>query len=239
MGAGLCVPVWALFMLIGTCTWSFYKLTGEKLPAHITKADQVFPFFLATHLPVGMAGLFMASLVGAAMSGLASDLNALAVVGVEDFYRAIRKNSTDRERLKMAKVIVAVCGILCVAVAIGLARTSGSALSLWFTVSAIASGGLAGLFLLAFLCTRAHRRGAQVGIVVSVLVILWAAATTGARPFVNLGRFNYTWNDQLIGMVGHVALFVSGYLASRLIPAREPTQGHTLRTWLKSRKPAS
>jgi len=40
-------------------------------------------------------------------------------------------------------------------------------------------------------------------------------------------------------MVGHVALFVSGYLASRLIPAREPAEGHTLWTWLKSRKPAS
>ena len=85
----LCVPVWALFMLIGTCTWSFFKLTGEKLPAYITKADQVFPYFLTMHLPVGMAGLFMASLMGAAMSGLASDLNCLAVVGVEDFYRAL------------------------------------------------------------------------------------------------------------------------------------------------------
>ena len=89
LGAVLCVPVWTLFMLIGTCTWSFFKLTGEKLPAYITKADQVFPYFLTMHLPVGMAGLFMASLMGAAMSGLASDLNCLAVVGVEDFYRAL------------------------------------------------------------------------------------------------------------------------------------------------------
>ena len=61
MGALLCVPVWTLFMLIGTCTWSYFKLTGEKLPAYITKADQVFPYFLSSHLPVGMAGLFMAS----------------------------------------------------------------------------------------------------------------------------------------------------------------------------------
>ncbi len=53
LGAGLCVPVWALFMLIGTCTWSFYKLTGETLPKYIVKADQVFPYFLTVHLPVG------------------------------------------------------------------------------------------------------------------------------------------------------------------------------------------
>ena len=55
LGAMLCVPVWTLFMLIGTCTWSFFKLTGEKLPAYITKADQVFPYFLTMHMPVGMA----------------------------------------------------------------------------------------------------------------------------------------------------------------------------------------
>jgi SSS family solute:Na+ symporter len=64
LGAFLCVPAWALFMMIGTCTWTFYRLTGEKLPAYITKADQVFPHFLSTHLPVGMAGLILASLVG-------------------------------------------------------------------------------------------------------------------------------------------------------------------------------
>ena len=25
LGAFLCVPAWALFMLIGTCTWTFYR----------------------------------------------------------------------------------------------------------------------------------------------------------------------------------------------------------------------
>ncbi len=140
LGACLCLPVWALFMLIGTCTWSFFQLTGEKLPGYITKADQVFPYFLAVHLPVGMAGLFMASLMGAAMSGLASDLNCLAVVGVEDFYRALRPEADDRRRLRVAKMITAVCGGLCIVIAVVLAHSKGSALSMWFSISAIASG---------------------------------------------------------------------------------------------------
>ena len=29
---------------------------GEKLPAYITKGDQVFPYFLSTHLPPGIVG---------------------------------------------------------------------------------------------------------------------------------------------------------------------------------------
>jgi len=29
---------------------SFYRLTGETFPAHISKADQIFPWFLSTHI---------------------------------------------------------------------------------------------------------------------------------------------------------------------------------------------
>ena len=58
-----------------------------------------------------------------------------------------------------------------------LAHTKGSALSMWFTVSAVASGGLAGLFLLAFLSSRASRRGVYAGIVASLIFTLWASFT--------------------------------------------------------------
>ncbi len=50
IGALLCVPIWSLFMLIGTCTWAFYQITKEKLPPYIAKADQVFPYFLSSTL---------------------------------------------------------------------------------------------------------------------------------------------------------------------------------------------
>ncbi|HYW45021.1 MAG TPA: hypothetical protein VE959_19320 [Bryobacteraceae bacterium] len=68
LGSLLCVPVWTLFMLIGTLCWSFYRNTGERLPAHVSKADQVFPYFITTHVPPGLAGLFLAALFGAAMA---------------------------------------------------------------------------------------------------------------------------------------------------------------------------
>ena len=218
LGAVLCVPVWTLFMLIGTCTWSFFQLTGEKLPAYITKADQVFPYFLTMHLPVGMAGVFMATLMGAAMSGLASDLNCIAVVGVEDFYRSLRPGASDAERLRMGKAIVACCGVLCLLIALVLGHSKGGALSMWFSVSAIASGGLAGLFLLAYLSRRATRQGVYVGIAASVLFTAWATLTMqGGNRLLDLGRFNYPWHDLTIGAVAHMVLLVVGYAASLVV----------------------
>lgn len=242
LGALLCVPVWTLFMLVGTCTWAFYKLTGETLPAYITKADQVFPYFLSAHLPMGMAGLFMASLTGAAMSMLASDLNSLAVVGVEDFYRGFRPHATDRQRLRMGKVIVATFGALAALTAVILAHTSGSALSLWFSVSAVASGGLAGLFLLAFLSPRANRKGVYTGIGACIAFTAWATLTLGSNRIVDMGPLNFPWHDYMIGATGHVVLLAVGYSASLLFGrgARDLQLGDaTLWGWLRKRRKAA
>lgn len=236
LGALLCVPVWTLFMLIGSCTWSYYQLTGEKLPATVTKADQVFPHFLATHIPPGLAGLFVASLLAAAMSTLASDLNCLAVVGVEDVYRLLRPTATDRRRLRVGQGIVVACGAVAVLMALVLARTRGSALSLWYTISAIVAGGLAGLFLLAFLSRRAHARGVWVGIAATIAFTAWATLTNGNQRALHLGKWNYPWHDYTIGAVGHLVLLATGYLASLLIPPvrvdEESQERMTLWGWL-------
>lgn len=168
-GALQTVPVWTLFMLLGTCTWAYFQLTGIGLPAHILKADQVFPYFIASQLPVGVSGIFLASLMAAAMSTLASDLNCISLVGVADLYRRFRPEAEDRECLRAGRGLVLLFGLLGILMALVLAHSSGEALSLWFNVSAILSGGLAGLFLLAALSRRANSRGALLGIAACVI----------------------------------------------------------------------
>jgi solute:Na+ symporter, SSS family len=205
-------------MLIGTCTWTFYKITGEKLPAYITKGDQVFPHFLSTHLPAGVAGMVLAALMGSAMCALSSDLNAFAAVGVEDIYRLFRPVSTDGERLRAAKRIVLCCGVLCIVMALVLSHTQTPALSVWFSASSIVSGGLAGLFVLAFLTKRTNRQGVYAGIAACVAFTAWATLTMGDKRILDLGRFNFPWHDYMIGAIGHVILMVVGYSVSRLWP---------------------
>ncbi len=238
IGALQTVPVWTLFMLIGTCTWSFYQLTGKTLPAHVTKADQVFPYFLASQLPAGAAGVFLAALMAAAMSTLASDLNCIAMVGVEDVYRKVRPHADDAMRLRMGKILVAVFGGLGVLMAEILAHSPGGALSMWFNVSAILSGGLAGLFVLAFLSRRANARGIYTGIAMCVLVTTWATLTSGKERWVDMGAWNYPWHELTIGVTGHVVLAVSGYLASLLFGARRDETAVTFWSWLRERRRA-
>jgi solute:Na+ symporter, SSS family len=238
LGAVLCVPVWALFMLVGTMLWSFYRITGEQLPAHITKADQVFPHFLTTHIPAGLAGLFIAALMAAAMSGLASDLNCLAVVCVEDFYGFFKKGSSDKKRLNIAKFIVGITGMMAVSTGLLLAQTKGTALSMWFTVSSIASGGLAGMFLLAFLSRRANRQGLYAGIFACVTFTAWATLTSGAKPILDLGWFKFGMHEFMIGVIAHMVLLVVGYLASLLFTSNVAHDGQTVWDWIALRRRA-
>jgi len=237
IGSLLCVPVWALFMLIGTLCWAFYKVTGELLP--VARSDQAFPYFITTHLPPGLAGLFLAALFGAAMANLSSDLNSLAAVGVADYYHILFQRSTERAQLVVAKIIVALCGGLCILIASILGHSKGNALSLWFTVSAIVSGGLVGLFLLAFLSTRASKTGAYVGIAGSFVFTAWAVLTADGGRILNLGPYNFPMHNYMIGAIGQVLVFGFGYLASLVFPDGDTSRREmTVWGWLSRRSAA-
>ena len=121
--------------------------------------------------------------------------------------------------------------------AMALARTKGSALSLWYTVSAIVGGGLVGLFLLAFLSKRASGKGANIGILVSLVFTAWATLTLGGGKLWDLGRFNFPLHDYMIGVIAHLVLLGVGYAASFVFPNRSAaSQDLTIWGWLKTRK---
>jgi SSS family solute:Na+ symporter len=236
-GALMCLPVWTLFMLIGTLVWAYYHLSGESLPAYASAPDKVFPYFLVTKVPVGLAGLFMAALFAAGMSTLASDLNCLSAVAIEDYYRKLRPQAADRERLVAGKWIVALCGLAAVGIAVAIALTGDRALSLYFRVSSILTGGIAGLFILAFLSRRANKGGVWIGIVACLIFTGWATLTESKDQLVDMGSYNFLLPAIMIGVIGHIVLLVVGYLASFFFAPPEPALRElTVWGWMEKRK---
>jgi solute:Na+ symporter, SSS family len=192
---------------------------------------------MVSQMPAGVAGLFLAALFGAAMSMLASDLNCLGVIIVEDFYGHFAPRSNDRQRLRVGKVSVAVCGLLAIAVAIVLSATQGSALSLYYLATAVVAGGLAGLFLLAFLVRRAGRAAALIAIAANLMFTAWATLTMNGGHTWNLHAWNYSWHEFTIGAVGNSLMFVVGCFASLVVPA-DRVDGPTLWDWMAMPKPS-
>jgi SSS family solute:Na+ symporter len=224
-------------MLIGTLVWAYYHLTGTAAPVQASEADKVFPQFLITKIPAGLAGLIMAALFGAGMSSLASDLNCLSAVGVQDGYVKLYPGSTDRQRLKAGRWMVAVSGVIIILIATAIALTGERALSLYFLVSSILTGGIAGIFILAFLSRRANQGGVWVGIITCLLFTAWATFSSGKNPVLDLGKHNFVLAGVMIGVIGHVLVVVVGYAASFLFPRPDPAMSAlTLWGWLEKDK---
>jgi SSS family solute:Na+ symporter len=237
LGASLCLPVWTAFMFIGSLLWAFYRLTGLALPAAVTRPDQVFPHYMVTQMPIGVGGLFLAALFGAAMSMLASDLNCLGLILVEDFYSHFFPRHTDTQRLRFGKLSIILCGALAIGVALRLSSTQGAALALYYTATAIVAGGLAGLFLLAFLSRRAARAAAVAGIFANLIFTAYATLTLDGGKIFNFHRYNYPWHEYTIGAIGNLLLLAVGLLTAILFPARSTAHSRlTLWDWLAARK---
>lgn len=224
LGAALCVPVWTLFLLIGSLTWSYYRLTGERVPAWISKADEMYPYFLLTHVPSALTGVILAALFSAAMSGLSSDFNSMAAVGVQDFYTPFRPEAGDRERLRVGRRFVFLAGLLCTLSALGLSRAPGAALPLYFLATSVLSGGLFGLFCLAYFTPRATGAGAAAGIAACLAFTLYATVTSGPDRLIDLHSANFLWNSLTIGAIGQMVVIGVGYPASLILARREASR---------------
>lgn len=227
IGVFASVPVWTLFMLIGSLLYVFYNSGQATLPGGIS-ADAVFPYFIKTELPVGAIGLVLAGLVAAAVSSLDSDLNCIAAIGVQDFYLRMKPNATDAQKLRMGKWLVLASGVAMTMVALLYVAWEGEGvLGVVFELYAIFSAGIVGIFLLGLLSRRANKQGLYTGVAATVIFTAYAVLTStkiNDEIILDLGRFNFTHHKYMLGVYSHLIVFVVGYLASlffKTVPAEK------------------
>jgi SSS family solute:Na+ symporter len=232
-----CVPVWGIFMLIGSCLYGYYATSGATPPL---VSDEVVPYFIVHQLPAGVVGLMLAAILAASMSSISPDLNSIATSFTADLAGHWRPDMNDRTRLLVGRIAVAVAGACAIVVALIMVPKNSSATTIMeraVTVAAILSGGMLGLFFLGFLTRRATRRGCYIGLVTCVLFTAWGTLTEPKNQLLNLG-FNFPLNPILIGILGHVIVFVVGYVASRLLGGYVPPNVDQL-TFRRRKVPSS
>jgi SSS family solute:Na+ symporter len=139
------------------------------------EADQVFPYFILTQLPAGVAGLVIAGAVAAAMSSLDSSLNGSATITAVDLLKPyLAPGRDDAFYLKAARWIAIGAGLLMVIGAIifhALPKESMNDLS-WI-VASVFGGCLVGLFMLGFFTVRVDNLSVLIGLVVATLVNIY------------------------------------------------------------------
>ncbi len=196
-----------LFLMIGAGLYVFYN---HFPPAtEFTRPDRVFPVFIITQLPVGVVGLVVAAIFAAAMSTLSSSLNSSATTSLTDFYQPlIKPKATDAHYLKVSRWMTAFWGLVQIAVAIVGIGFNQSIVNQVLGIASFINGPILGIFLLGALTRRVPEKGALVGLVAGILVMI----------FVQFG-VPVLWENRMVAftwfvLIGSIVTFVVGYAAS-------------------------
>ena len=153
------------------------NLAKKTNSGEFNDTNYIFLTFVTRYLPAGFIGLILATIVGAAMSSVSSEINSLATVTIIDIYkRHLRKNASDHHYLWAAKFATIFWGIYAVITA-GLGRNLGSLIEAINILGSLFYGGLLGVFALAAI-KRVTGNGAFFGVIFGELAIFCAAAFT-------------------------------------------------------------
>ncbi len=235
------IPIWAFYMFLGTALYAFFQVhhapEAMEMLDGTRKAEQIMPFFILNYMPPGVAGIVIAAALAAAMSSLDSSINAISVVTVNDIYRRhFVKDKDDKHYLHVAWVAAGVASVFMIIGAIALIYSDTKTIQDAATIlSSVVMGGLFGMYMLGFVTTRANSKSVWLGIIVTFVFSLWSVlAKQGFLPDALTAPFDLYYT----GMIGHVLLFATAFVASVLIFKKKDNKDLTnLTVWTQDGKP--
>lgn len=168
-----------LFLFIGLMLYVFYNGAGP-VDIGLTTTDEVFAKFIVDHMPVGVAGLIVASLFAAAMSSLSSSLNALASSTTYDIIKPLSSVVWDDEKeLWISRMITIFWGVILTGSAFLFTwlQLSGddrpAIVELGLGIASYTYGGLLGIFLLGKLFSKPNKTDAMIGFFTGLISLLF------------------------------------------------------------------
>ncbi|HRR80160.1 MAG TPA: sodium/solute symporter [Planctomycetota bacterium] len=170
------IPLAFAFYFIGSALFAYYTTVPDAtLPALVAngRADAIYPYFVASRLPAGLAGLVIAAIFAAAMSSIDACMNSSSTVCIEDFYRRFsRIERDDAHYLHVAKGLTWAWGLLATLMALSFMQIT-QAQDVWAKIMGISTNGVLGLMALAFLPWRVHWVAAIAGFVLSYVCLFF------------------------------------------------------------------
>jgi solute:Na+ symporter, SSS family len=185
-----------LFLVIGVMLFVYLRSGGLVVPAG--DPDRIYPAFIVQRMPVGLAGIVLASIFAIAMSNASGSLNSLASSSMMDM--GTRRTETAAQSLGASRRMTLLWGVV-----LGLLALVpwGPVLVAGLTIASITYGALLGVFLLGTWNARANENGALLGF------------ATGLATMIAVSRFTalaWTWYV----LAGTIVTFAVGTMASEL-----------------------
>lgn len=161
-----------VFYVIGTGLYTFFKSRPDELNYTLTNGDAIFPFFMMSQIPVGLAGLLIAAIFAATMSTISSNINSTATAFSMDIYKHLFPKSNDRHILKVARWTCLIAGVIGTLLAVFMATWNILSLLDYFnSILGLLSSGLGGLFIMGIFFDRIDAKGALIGFLSGTAVV--------------------------------------------------------------------
>src|SRR6202162_1336207 len=148
-----------LFLLVGVMLFAYYQVPSSAFG----RADRIYPTFIVSRMPHGVAGLLIAAILAAAMSNLSAALNSLSSSSIMDFYVRFRPQADERTKMRISRLSTFVWALLLFALAVLSLHKVGRVIEVGLQIASVAYGALLGGFLLGVLTRRANQAGGIVG----------------------------------------------------------------------------
>ncbi|ATB31969.1 sodium:solute symporter [Melittangium boletus] len=179
-------------------------MVSRALPGVETKdSDYIFISFVKDWMPSGLVGLLITVILAAAMSSIASELNALGATTTIDFYRRVlRRDATDRQLLMASKLCTVFWGLVAVAFA-NFASLLDNLIQAVNILGSLFYGTVLGMFLVAFFIQHVRGNAVFLAAVISQVVVLVLFTFSG---------IGYLW----FNVIGCVLVVVLGLLLQAL-----------------------
>ncbi|CAH1797654.1 unnamed protein product [Owenia fusiformis] len=170
-------------IMVGIVMFATYASCDPIKLGKVEKVDQM-PAYLVVdlfgHLR-GMSGLFIVTVIAAAMSTMSSGQNALAAVFLEDvtkpIYKAIHKKPiSERFATNITKCFGIFFGLATIAVTFLLTETQETVLNIAWKLLGILGGPIFAMFTFGILFPCANSWGVATGLIASLGVLIWINA---------------------------------------------------------------
>lgn len=200
--AGFIVPIQTfLFLFAGICLFSAYN--GK----FFENSDYVMLTFITQTLPVGIAGLVTAGVFAAGMSSVASALNSLATVTVNDFYKKIYPEASDTKCLKVSKYMTLFWGVFSTLFALCLGGL-GTVLDIINILGPLFYPCMLSTYVLAVFCKKGNEKGCFAAVLAGLAIDLYMFL------FTSVGSLWWCF-------IGFVFAFAVGYIVS-IVTNKDP-----------------
>ena len=211
------VIVTIAFFTIGTGLYTFFKTHPADLDFTMAKGDAIFPFFMMSQLPAGLAGLLIAAVFAATMSTIASNINSISTAFTVDLWSRFRTTS-DTGKVRTARYAGVCAGLIGMFIAILMAMVDIQSLLDYFnTILGLLSGAIGGLFMMGIFFPRIGSRAALLGFLCGTATVFYM-------------NFYTQVNFLLFGFVSMLVSVLVALLLSFIWPQKEEQKGLTWKT---------